>query len=195
MEKIEHEYAIPETLVEPEYEKNVLAEILKKQRFGASLFQSKALKLFAEAHDFDYVDMGLCKDESGRPMVAVGVREKIKEVLPQRLSEINVEKFSEDVATLLKKLGDMNVAGAVNVLYHTPFDKKRGFERPEVAIIEGALYGYKPCDVEYYLKTRYLDMPMYDEDRYENLQGKPENVICEKCAKELLESNKIAARI
>ncbi|MBI2592644.1 MAG: hypothetical protein HYW37_00575 [Candidatus Colwellbacteria bacterium] len=121
--------------------------------------------------------------------VAIAKKETIENALKEILDSIKVSEITESMRRLYQQIKDLPVVEAIEFLDQYPRLPDGNMEVPEVAAIEGLVFGYKPCDIEYYLRTRYLGIP---EHAYEDeVNEKVEYVMCEECAKKwLLEKEK-----
>lgn len=99
---------------------------------------------------------------------AVAKRQRFSDVLgtlqlPDKQT-IDLEIWNR-LEKLIKKLPDKSLAKVLKFLDRYPrvdsvYDVSTdNLERPEVALLEGALLGYPACCVEYYIKVNYLNMP------------------------------------
>ncbi len=133
----------------------VLALVLSGQKPGAF---TDPIYLGDELHP-GYDQLGLVTYDSswqlavsqlklaGTVIEQSGVIEELAPLVPE------ITKVAEAVSPLV-------VARALASLSDAPrLTGNNGFELPEVAALEGALLGYDNCDIDYYLRTRYLDEP------------------------------------
>ena len=98
------------------------------------------------------------------------------------LSILDIPELENKISTLYGKIKNMTVVEAVNFL-NSLSRLKGGWELPEVAAIEGLLFGYRPCCVKYYIDSRYLGKPSYEEEGH-CFDDEEEYVMCKECARE-----------
>ena len=93
------------------------------------------------------------------------------------ISEEVLERFrklglGERVEKVLDELGSRSIARAMAYLNEYPRNdeeyaiEKSNLERPEVAVLTGLGFGYPACDVEYYVRIRYLGEPCTTEQEH-----------------------------
>lgn len=99
--------------------------------------------------------------------------------------------FRKDVVKLAGNLGDLSISAALASLADSHPSSER--EDPEVAILQGALLGYDPCCVDYYVATHYLGEAK--DPASEALRGSKASytwadahILCGACAVEFLPS-------
>jgi len=154
-------------------------ELLGQNRSSTLIWKTKEAKIFADKNNLDLIELGGPIPELKTPnRYIIAKKEKITNLLEEKVNAYS-GPFSDKMKEFYIKIKDLSVLEATKVLVDEPFNEK-GLEIPEVAILEGLMFGYKPCDIEYYINTRYLGQK---EHSLEDVGDKVGHVVCEKCAK------------
>ncbi len=153
-------------------------------RYGSTFWDREDVRKFADIHNLKIKNIQ--KHEVNHPDRLVIAKEgTAEEVLRGIVLEINVPGINEKITSLYEKMKEMSVLDTIEFLDQYP-RSKGSIEEPEVAVLQGLFFGYKPCDIEYYLRTRYFDEPKHKHEEDEEMMGELEklgieHVLCEKC--------------
>ncbi len=174
-----------------DYERNILNELIQGKRCLGLLTPKIEIIDFVIKNNLDYNNFTFSKNNSIEN-IAVAPRKMVREVVTkEKIKEINLPKYEEKVIEIITSLDNTNIAKAVIKIQNYFIDNK--YKSPEVDIIYGILFDYKPCDIKYYVQTRDDGLPKHKyEDILEQKIGNRErtleeqHVICEECALEYL---------
>lgn len=177
-------------------------EIGKRGRLGTLQWKHEAFKEVALRHNLEILEIGPPISESVKVKIdeeilkqdhnhryIIGVRKTLEEGLKDKLQTVHIPQLQESIKNLYEGLKGKSIVDAMHELVqHGSINKDTLMERPEVAALEGLIFGYKPCDIEYYIRTRYFGGQRHS---YEEVAADlKEHALCEACAKELLDNNK-----
>jgi len=119
----------------------------------------------------------------------LGVRDLIAE--KDLVSPNNNSIIQDKLILLYEEIKGKKVAPALKFLCELPRKIGRfngseiiGLETAENAILTGQLLGYKPCDIDYYIRTRYLNEKQHELEKPQNCDPNGFNVECYSCIKE-----------
>jgi hypothetical protein len=88
--------------------------------------------------------------------LVVAQKKQISEILTSLHVPI-IEDLQERINQLIPSISDLSIAEAIVFLAtHPRTDTENNYELPEVATLEGALLGYEPCCIKYWVETRSL---------------------------------------
>lgn len=158
-------------------------------RFAAFVWSEDWIKKFAEENNLELSQLPppvdgldtLCRFIIAKKEITGDVLQERIEAASKEFSK-EVNGFSEKIKILYERVKKMPLVETVKLLVGWPC-LKGGLEQPEVAIIEGLIFGYKICDIDYYLRTRYLEKKKHP---YEDLGAEKAGlVVCEKCAEKI----------
>lgn len=170
---------------------DILQEILHNKRFGAIIPYTKKVADFVLNNHFDKKTI-LTEKYYPHPQVAIAVQRRIKDVISEKILDEKVIPI-EYVTNLLHYYSEIKELPVVIAIAHTRelIISKESF--PEGDAILGLLFGYKPCDIKYYIQTRVLHLPHHAfEIKLDEAIGsrprtiKEQIVMCEACTRSYL---------
>jgi len=174
----------PEAEKDP-WELQELEQLKGEDRSAALIWEDENAKKFAEENNLDLIELPPPIEEKPNRYI-IAKKEKTANILEEKVNVLSSGKISEKVKALYSKIKEMSAAEATKFLIEQPFGDD-GKESPEVAVIEGLMFGYKPCDVEYYVNTRYFGEEKHpDEDIGFEKYG---YVVCKECAEKVKQQN------
>jgi hypothetical protein len=120
--------------------------------------------------------------------LVIAKKQKVKDALTHVHLPL-IPRLQSRVDSILSKINDLSVAETLVLLNQMPrvddeYDIEiSNLERPEVALLEGVLLGYKSCCVTYYISTRYLKVPRDETSEQINNEHAGENshIRCPTC--------------
>jgi hypothetical protein len=140
--------------------------LARKKSITMVLISSEAQK-YAQKHGLDCVESApaLWGNTNEQPnQYCIGYHNLVKDILPELIIP-DIPSIREEIRAMTDNISSMYIAeaGAYLNLYprHPRVVNEWNGERPEVAVLEGVLFGYAPCCIEYYIDTRYLDKPKH----------------------------------
>jgi hypothetical protein len=127
----------------------------------------------------DTVEGNKIIDNSEYGHYAIAKKRKVTDILAKaKLPKI--PKIQDRVPKITDEIKNMTIAEALAYLGIVPrvdeefaMVQEDNFEKPEVALMQGVLLGYKPCCIEHHIHTRYLRSPgdfEMEEKQYETEQ-------------------------
>jgi len=187
---------------EEEYLRTVFQEFMSGKRKGSWLHASKNVNNFLEKNSniesipFTTLQVSENKDKlhKSRDAYAIGVPESLGESIDKvwiDLLDIDPQ-IKEKAKALYMKLSSKRIAEVVLLLHDEPRNGVNGDKKvnPEVAVLEGIIFGYKKCCIEYYVDTRYTGKPRHLLEKKVNdfilEKEHPMHILCEKDAQEIL---------
>lgn len=158
------------------------------EKYGCLEMAAQEVPVMAALSRLECLPCGITYEHGAeQPLLYVVARlEQMGTIMPvMALADIPSERKA--VAGLLADVEGMSVAEALRYVHtHTG---KTGVPCPEKAVVEGALFGYKPCCVEYYVTTRYFDRPTdpisENLDMLRKCADPDPHVYCPECAQAL----------
>ncbi len=120
-------------------------------------------------------------------------------VNPWTLRAYSGSGIEERLYGIWQKIENEEVADALAYLNEYPrLDNefsavhKSNLERPEIAILEGHLFGYDQCCIDYYFRRNYLGGEKHDLDF---LFSPPENphILCYECSNQMKDSSEFSS--
>ena len=160
----------------------ILSQVATGERIATVRLKSDGVRKFAKEHDLDIREMIPPEDVVLPEQYVVAMKRQVADVLAGKIDGciIKFPALKEKITGVIDLVKEMRIADAVNFIGRYKRNKDKMMEESEVAVLEGLLFGYNPCDVEYYIKTRCMNFP-----EYENEQSDPidEHLLCEKCSK------------
>lgn len=162
-----------------------IQEVITGKRHATLLWKSGDARKLAAEHQLELIELPPSLESPSeelartRSRYLIGKHESAKDAILTHLPHFNIPaEASEKIAALGGQIENMSVTEALQFLYaQAPF--RGAMETPEVAALEGLLYGYKPCDVEYYLQTRYFGKTRHPNEEADfDILG---YVACERC--------------
>lgn len=118
---------------------------------------------------------------------------RVTDLITQKdlVSPNNHPEIQDKLFLLYEEIKEKKVAPALKFLCEYPRGKGvfngfeiTGFETAENAILSGQLFGYNPCDIDYYIRTRYFNEKVHELDNPENWDSDRFNVKCYSCLKD-----------
>lgn len=187
--------------------------VLAGKKPGAIIDQRGLIDNNNQYRLYVYRELGLEAIPSSNGLaIAIGKFNNASVILRQKkLPEI--PQVQNEITQLANNIKDKTIAQAIIFLYEYPrinlndswqiqevinpmtnqkFKAKtrvvgRTMEKPEVAALEGVLFGYENCCIKYYMNTRYFGVPR--DEVSEEIQDikEPDNpcVLCPQCVKKL----------
>ena len=101
---------------------------------------------------------------------------------------LDLSGMADKLPPLISQMQDMSIAEALKFLTEYPRTNNTALgvenvEQMEVAILEGIAFGYKPCDIEYYVNIRYLGKEGYAEELGKEFSNQTTGaILCKDCA-------------
>jgi len=175
-----------------------LTDLVRAGKKSSAFINLEDIGSSGELEDLDCVEVGNWFAGSIEPpnLYAISIKGKtVTDIItPSDLNYfMDIDIVYTRLTLLYHQLQSLKVPNALKLLSEYPRNDDQFIgiiewngERPEVAIMEGLLLGYRPCDIFYYIRTRYLGEKEHALEH--NYLGKLDcpHVICFSCASELL---------
>ncbi|MBP7006746.1 MAG: hypothetical protein KBC44_02930 [Candidatus Pacebacteria bacterium] len=195
---------LPRNLEGRSYVERIFKEIQEGKRFGSLLEPSQKLNEYlgkhSEIESIPYANLFLEKGESYSSLTpnfnlyAIGVPLPLEKVISkEKIESLNInEDIKQKVITLFSEIKSDKVAQVITRINSESVSSgTSGKEKPEIAILEGMIFGFESCCIEYYIDTRYNNNPQHSfEDKIEKYvldKDHPQSVLCEHHAKGMIE--------
>lgn len=155
---------------------------MDNDRCVALVWKSKKAKEFADKYGLEILELPSPVNGLRTPgRYIIGKKGKVGCLVYSKRLTISLPQVILDKASrLYERMRDLTPCQALKFLLDQP-PLRGALERPEVAMLEGILFGYKSCDIEYYVETRYLGRRKhpYEDEIAKNFGY----VFCERCAR------------
>ena len=177
-------------------EKEILDQLISGTRFVGIVSDTPYVNDFVLKHDLDSTVLPTEIVQTVQSCI-VASKKKINEVLTKEdLIQVGFPEYEESLLEIFANIQNVSICEAFKKI-QTIFIKKN-YSSPEIDIIYGLLFGYKICDIRYYIQTRDMGMPHHElEIAMDKKIGDRERVLdeqyvrCEKCTLEYLKQESI----
>lgn len=172
-------------------EKEILDEILLENRYVGVVSDTVYINKFVKEHNLDITNLPQETNQTVKSVI-VALKKKISEVLTKKaILQIGFPEYEKSLLKTFADVQDMSICEGFKTL-QTEFIKKN-YLSAEIDIIYGLLFGYKTCDIRYYIQTRDQGLPRHQfETEMDKKIGNRERALdeqyvrCEKCTLEYL---------
>ncbi len=170
----------------------ILGQILLGNRFVGIVPFSTHVVDFVIKSNLDMADMPT--QEKAVRHIIIAPKKKVSEVLmEEKLLQVGFPEYEKSLLKLFNDIRNLPICDAFLKMQYEFIAKN--YISAEIDIIYGLLFGFKLCDIHYYVQTRDQNTPQHSlesvlnqkiGDRERTL--KEQTILCEKCTEDYLKT-------